>query len=118
MKYVVSVSKVYKHRGKFINHRENTKKHWHIFYYEYDDIDEVWKTHFDQVNWFSAMYYKLHKVKKLYLWCAECEEHNLNFLKKKNDKYLVKAECLVCGQKVKDTLQEIVDELNENDIEI
>ena len=41
MKYVVSVSKVYKHRGKFINHRENTKKHWHIFYYEYDEIDEI-----------------------------------------------------------------------------
>ena len=51
---------------KFINHRENTKKHWHIFYYVYDEIDEVWKSYFDQVNWFIAMYYKMHKVKKLY----------------------------------------------------
>ena len=61
MKYVISVSKTYKHRGKYITHRLSTKKHWHIFYYEYDEIDEVWKTHFDKVDWFTAMYYKCHK---------------------------------------------------------
>ena len=56
MKYVVSVSKTNKNRSSGVIHRENTKKHWHIFYYEYDEIDEVWKTHFDQVNWLTAMY--------------------------------------------------------------
>ena len=113
MKYVVSVSKTYKNRSSGVIHRENTKKHWHIFYYEYDEIDEVWKTHFDQVNWITAMYYKMHKVKKVYLWCADCQDHNLNFIKKRNDKNIINSECLVCGQKVKDTLQEIADEIGD-----
>ena len=116
MKYVVSVSKTYKHRGSGIVHRENTKKHWHIFYYEYDEIDEVWKTHFDQVNWFTAMYYKMNKVKKVYLWCDDCQDHNMNFVKKRNDDNYIKTECLICGLKVKDTLQEVIDEIG--DIEI
>ena len=47
MKVVVSVSKTYKHRGKDIVHREKTKKYWHIFYYEYDEINEEYVTHFD-----------------------------------------------------------------------
>jgi uncharacterized Zn finger protein len=54
--------------------------------------------------------------KKVYLWCDNCQDHNLNFLKKNNEKYFLKSECLVCGQKVKDTYQEIADELG--DIEI
>ena len=40
MKYVISVSKTYKHRGKDITHLPKTKKYWHIYYYEYDEVDE------------------------------------------------------------------------------
>ena len=58
----------------------------------------------------------MHKVKKVYLWCADCQDHNLNFIKKRNDKNIINSECLMCGQKVKDTLQEIADEIG--DIEI
>jgi len=36
MKYVVSVAKTYKHRGK---HRHNqAKKHWFVYYYDHDDL--------------------------------------------------------------------------------
>jgi len=41
MRYVISVSKMYKHRGFHI-HRQSTKKHWHIIGYEYDDFEEKW----------------------------------------------------------------------------
>jgi len=33
MKYIVSVSKTYIHRGNH-RHRDSTKKHWHIYYYD------------------------------------------------------------------------------------
>jgi len=40
--YVVSVGKSWKHRGKYIKHRDNTKKHWRIMYWE-QDYDDIWK---------------------------------------------------------------------------
>ena len=107
MKYVISVSKTYKHRGKYITHRLSTKKHWHIFYYEYDEIDEVWKTHFDKVSWFTAMYYKCHKWKKIDLTCPSCQNTFRYFIKKRTEKAILNEECPTCFMKYKDILEEI-----------
>jgi len=107
MKYVISVSKVYKHRGKDINHRENTKKHWHIYYWEYDEVDEEWKMYIQPVNWFTAMYYKCHKYKKIWLHCPSCNIDSLHFIKKRTSKHIVNEECPSCFEKYKDILQEI-----------
>ena len=107
MKYVISVSKTYKHRGKYITHRLSTKKHWHIFYYEYDEIDEVWKTHFDKVGWFTAMYYKCHKWKKIDLTCPSCQNTFRYFIKKRTEKAILNEECPTCFMKYKDIIEEI-----------
>jgi len=70
--WVISVSKTYKHRGRFIKHRPNTKKHWQIMYYEYDfDGDLALYSKF--VNRFEAFYYKLNKYYKRKFYCFECE---------------------------------------------
>ena len=66
MKYVVSVSKTYKHRGLH-RHRKSTKKHWHIYYY-----DEDFVFHSEQVSYVKAMYYKTQKRKKIQYVCTEC----------------------------------------------
>jgi len=42
MKYTISVSKTYKHRGSF-RHKLSTKKHWFHYFYENDEIDEELK---------------------------------------------------------------------------
>lgn len=107
MKYVISVSKTYKHRGKYIEHKAKTKKYWHIFYYEYDEVDEVLKTHFDQVGWFTAMYYKSNKWKKIMLHCPSCNVDNLHFIKKRTEKAILNEECPTCFEKYKDILEEI-----------
>ena len=107
MKVVISVSKTYKHRGKNINHREKTKKYWHIFYYEYDEIDEQYVTHFDQVNWFTAMYYKFHKYKKIILHCPSCNIDYMHFNKKRTEKAILNEECPTCFMKYKDIIEEL-----------
>jgi len=66
MKYVVSVSKTYKHRGLH-RHRKSTQKYWHIYYY-----DEEFVFHSEQVSYLKAMYYKTQKRKKLQYVCPEC----------------------------------------------
>ena len=81
MKLVISVSKTYKHRGKNINHRVKTKKYWHIFYYEYDEINEEYVTYFDQVHWFTAVYYKFNKYKKIILHLPSCNIVYMNVFK-------------------------------------
>ena len=51
MKYVVSVSKTFIHRG---NHKhKRAKKHWFVYYY-----DEAGSFHSEKVNWLQAMYLK------------------------------------------------------------
>ena len=109
MKYVISVSKTYKHRGRYINHLAKTKKYWHIFYYEYNEIDEVWKTHFDQVGWFTAMYYKSHKWKKQWLTCPDCQTTYMHFIKKRTDKQILKQECPDCFRDFKDLCEEAIE---------
>ena len=107
MKYVVSVSKTYKHRGKYINHLEKTKKYWHIYYYEVDEVDDLLKMYCKQVGWFTAMYYKSHKWKKIWLHCPNCNVDNLHFIKKRDTKHILKEECPNCFENYKDILEEI-----------
>lgn len=49
MKYVISVSKMYKHRGNF-RHGRNTKKHWYVYY-----DDKEGQLHYEKVNWLQAL---------------------------------------------------------------
>ncbi len=107
MKYVISVSKTYKHRGKYINHLAKTKKYWHIYYYEYDEVDELLKMYCKQVSWITAMYYKSHKWKKITLHCPSCNVDNLHFIKKRDTKHILKEECGTCFCNYKDILEEI-----------
>ena len=107
MKYIISVSKTHKHRGKYINHLAKTKKYWHIYYYEYDEIDELLKMYCKQVSWLSAMYYKTKKLKKILLHCPSCNVDNLHFIKKRTVKHIVNEECHNCLEKYKDMLEEL-----------
>ena len=73
MKYVVSVSKTYIHRGKH-NHKSNTKKRWFIYYYE----DGKFKS--ERVTWIQAMYYKIIKRRRIKYICTQCGEWFIGFV--------------------------------------
>ena len=103
----MSVSKTYIHRDKNINHREKTKKYWNIFYYEYDEINEEYVTYFVQVNWFTELYYKFHKYKKIILHCPSCNIDYMHFIKKRTPKHILNEECPTCFMKYKDIIEEI-----------
>jgi len=81
MKYVISVSKMYKHRGIHY-HRGKTKRYWHIIGYEYDDYDERYKMFCEQVSWIKAMHYKQHKYKKFNVTCPSCRNTYMFLVKK------------------------------------
>jgi len=104
MRYVTSVSKIYKHRGFHI-HRQSTKKYWHIIGYEYDDFEEKWSMFCEQVSWIKAMYYKRNKYKKFHLVCPNCRKTYMFLVKKKKD--LQKQDCPDCLESFKDMYDEI-----------
>ena len=104
MKYVVSVSKTYKHRGLH-RHRGSTKKYWHIYYY-----DEEFKFRSEQVSYLKAMYYKGHKYKKFYLTCPSCRNTYMFLVKK--EKQLEEQECPECLESFKDLYEEYAENLN------
>ena len=79
MKYVVSVSKTYIHRGKH-NHRKNTKKRWHVYYY-----DEEGNFRTQRVNCLQALYYKTQKRKRLKYLCTECGNLFVGLVKSSKD---------------------------------
>ena len=79
MKYIVSVSKTYIHRGNH-KHRDSTKKRWHIYYYE----DNEFKT--KRVSLLQALYYKTQKRKRMKFICDECGEIFQVLVKSKNEK--------------------------------
>ncbi len=106
MRYVTSVSKMYKHRGLH-KHRESTKKYWHIIGYDYDEYEEEWKMFCEKVSWFTAMYYKFHKVKKIALHCPDCNTDYWHFIKKRDAKHILNEECPTCFEKFKDILETI-----------
>jgi len=86
MKYVISVSKTYKHRG---NHRhKRAKKHWFVYYY-----DEEWYLHCEQIDWLQALYYKTKKVHRKKFYCQECNRVLLALVKSKNTESI---ECPYC----------------------
>jgi len=81
MKYIVSVSKTYKHRGNRI-HRASTKKYWHVYYYEYDDFEEKLNLKSKQINPILVPYYKVKKVYKRVFYCFECDTKFWTLVKK------------------------------------
>lgn len=95
MRYVTSVSKMYKHRGFHI-HRDSTKKYWHIIGHEYDDYEEEWKMFCEKVSWIKAMYYKSHKRKRVLLTCPECRTSYYHYVKHNTEKDIGKEECPDC----------------------
>ncbi len=95
MKYVISVSKTYKHRGRFIIHKPKTKKHWQIMYYDYDDDAEEIKLYSKFVNPLQALYYKFNKYYKRKFYCTDCENVFEALVKKRQHKV---AECPFCDE--------------------
>jgi len=90
MKYVISVAKAYKHRGK---HQHRTaKKHWFVYWYEYDEFEEKWYMKSKQVNWLQALYYKIQKCHRYKFVCEECGSVFIGIVKSFKDK----VECPYC----------------------
>jgi len=65
MKYVISVAKAYKHRGKRQHYR--AKKHWFVYYY-----DEHGSFHTQRVNLLQTLYYKTLKRHRYKVRCSQC----------------------------------------------
>jgi len=78
-KYVISVSKTFKHRG-LRRHRPNTKKFWHIYGF-YED----WTFFCVQVSSIKAMHYKQHLWHKLKFICPDCLTIFYGLVKKASD---------------------------------
>ena len=108
MKYVTSVSKMYKHRGIHY-HRIKTKKYWHIIGYEYDDFEDKWSMFCEQVSWIKAWYHKHRKYKKFHLVCPNCRNTYMFLVKKEKD--LQKQDCPDCLESFKDMYDEIAENL-------
>jgi hypothetical protein len=89
--WVISVSKTYKHRGKNIKHRHDTKKHWQVMYYDYNEYGKL-ELHSIFVNPVQAMYYKLIKCSQRKFYCPHCGNSFL-VLVQKNIKQI---ECPYC----------------------
>ena len=83
MKYVISVSKTHKHRGKNIVHRVKTKKYWQIMFYDIDEYTEELVLQSKFVNCITAWYYKFHKYYKRKFYCEECENIFESLVKKR-----------------------------------
>ena len=64
MKYIISVSKTHKHRGRNIVHKPKTKKHWQIMYYDIDEDTEELKLYSKFVSPLHAFYYKFKNITK------------------------------------------------------
>ena len=95
MKYVISVSKTHKHRGRNIVHKPKTKKHWQIMYYDYDeDVEEI-KLYSKFVNPLQALYYKFNKYYKRKFYCTDCENVFEALVKKRQHEV---AECPFCDE--------------------
>ncbi len=85
MKYIVSVSKTYKHRG--YHQHKRAKKHWFVYYY-----DEFGKFHTKQVNLLQSLYYKMQKKHRYKFICEECGSVFIALVKSYKDK----VECPYC----------------------
>ena len=92
MKYTISVSKTYKHRGSF-RHKRSTKKHW--FHYFYTIEDDIWKLHCESINWLQAWFYKSRRCHRRILYCSNCFARIRVLTKSKKDK--LEIDCPNCG---------------------
>jgi len=79
MKYVISVAKAYKHRGKM--QHKTAKKHWFVYFY-----DEEGKMYSEQVNWLQAVYYMTQKHHRLKMVCPDCGSVFLGLVKSVKEK--------------------------------
>ena len=84
MKYVISVAKAYKHRGQRRHYR--AKKHWFVYFYEYDEFEEKWHMNSQQVNWLQAVYYMTQKHHRVKIYCTDCRGQFLVLVKSRKDK--------------------------------
>ena len=96
MKYVISVSKTHKHRGKDIIHRAKTKKHWQIMYYDIDEDTEELVLQSKFVNTLQAWYYKFKKYYKRKFVCEECEYVFETLVKKRQ--HSIDVDCPNCEE--------------------
>jgi len=85
MKYVISVAKAYKHRGKM--QHKTAKKHWFVYFY-----DEDGKMYSKQVNLLQAVYYMTQKHHRLKMACPDCGSVFLGLVKS----FKEKVECPNC----------------------
>ncbi len=92
MKYTISVSKTYKHRGGF-RHKLSTKKHWFHYFYENDEIDEELKLFCEQVGWLKAMYYKGRKYKRRHVTCPNCKKEGVLNLRSSLTRTEIESRC-------------------------
>jgi len=92
MKYVISVAKAYKHRGK--RQHRTAKKHWFVYFYEYDEFEEKWYMRSQQVNWLQAVYYMTQKRHRLKMICPDCGSVFLGLVKS----FREKVECPNCEE--------------------
>ena len=90
MKYVISVAKAYKHRGYHQHYR--AKKHWYVYFYEYDEYEEKWYMRSQQVNWLQALYYMTQKHHRHKMICPDCGSVFLALVKS----FREKIECPNC----------------------
>jgi len=83
MKYVISVAKAYKHRGR--HQHKRAKKHWFVYFYEYEEYEEEWHMKSKQVNWLQAVYYKTKKHHRRQMACTNCGSVFLVLVKSSSD---------------------------------
>jgi hypothetical protein len=89
---VISVSKAYIHRGRRFQHRQSTKKRWHVYYYEVDSTGKfTLKTM--RVNWLQALFFKTKRKRRFKYYCSECRSTVIALLKSKKSTLV----CPICG---------------------
>lgn len=89
----ISVLKSYTNRYKGIKHRKNTKKHWYVYGYNVDEIEEEINFTSYRVNPLKALWYKKNLYKIKYYYCNECEKELPYFSNHWYDKI---KECGIC----------------------
>src|SRR6185436_11858826 len=85
---VLSVSQTYWNRGVSA-HRKRAKRIWQAYL-----IDDDGKLHTKRVNWARAMYLKTQIRRKRKMFCQNCQEVYIGFVK--NYKEILKIECPTC----------------------
>lgn len=91
MKLIISVAKTYKHRGNHV-HKPSTKKYWHVYWLEHDEIEDEWKMYSKQISPLLVPYYKSKLVYKRIFYCSDCDSKFPTYVKKRQKE----VECPYC----------------------